>query len=269
MSILSQQNIYNLGEGFGAAPYNPFPQESQQAEATPNVGWSGYKYAGPGLQVASNPTALENRTVATGEGMMNDSGDQYGPEGRRLANNQRSMLGSLAEMMAKGRKGDGTSWSQLQYTFTNSVGTRSLKQTRQDAGGNATTSGTFTPHNSATYPYTMTPAVNFNAKEMTLNGIDLNQGFGSSGEPGFDGESAIKDYNKDGTVNFDDFFILADVLNDKEGMSAPQDMSPAKSGEPYGLAALPGMTNASAVYSAGAQATLEAANDIAYDEGRA
>jgi len=272
MSILASQNINNLGADFGAAPYNPFPKESQQPESTPNVGWSGYKYAGPGLQAASDPTEQDDRTVATGESMMNNSGDnpyKYGPEGRRMANDQHSILGSLAKGIAGASTMKGDAWGKLQYTIATSMGAKSLRTPAEnDAGGNAMSSGTPVPQNTANYPYTMIPNTVFVAGNPdvegdagTLNGIPLADGFGQPESPA----SAIKDYNKDGVVDFADFFMLGDHFQNAESLTVPAAISQSGNVGIGGIANLPGIRNFEAYHTT----NIASVEDKMYDEGRA
>ena len=208
MSILRDQNINNLGEGFGVARLNPFPVFEDQAAETY---WNGYEYAPAGLGGQFVATTPGDRLTPNGEETINGAaGDfSYGPA-VKMSNSQNSILTAMASMIAArggGNFKDKTGPQQMKATFSKSDSLRSAKDTNKIVGMDQVSSGVAVAQytSDAEYGARYTPRT-----EVTIT--DEGAEFSTDGVADADAnfENTFGDLNQDGQYNFFDFFIFAD-----------------------------------------------------------
>ena len=221
MSILATQNINSLMDDFKASNRNAFPVSEDE---TAQVYFNGYEYAPPGLGTAFAATKAESRQTPDGSETMNDgSGEaQYGPVGR-MANDQHSILGGIAELIGtaqengiKGVFSNNIGPKQMRNTFAISNALKSTNITEKVPGADVTTSGVPVPQFTPTSPYGVshTPLVTMTTDAAgTTATVD--------GEAADLGAGIFGDLNKDGTADFADYFMWADdaVTETTEGVS--------------------------------------------------
>ena len=211
MSILRDQNINNLGEGFGVARLNPFPVFEDQAAETY---WNGYEYAPAGLGGQFVATTPGDRLTPNGEETINGAaGDfSYGPA-VKMSNSQNSILTAMASMIAArggGNFKDKTGPQQMKATFSKSDSLRSAKDTNKIVGMDQVSSGVAVAQytSDAEYGARYTPVVEGTLAKKTgaLESISVD-GVDKTDEVSFED---FGDLNNDGQYNLFDFFIFAD-----------------------------------------------------------
>ena len=214
MSILRDQNINNLGEGFGVARLNPFPVFEDQAAETY---WNGYEYAPAGLGGQFVATTPGDRLTPNGEETINGAaGDfSYGPV-IKMSNSQNSILTAMASMIAArggGNFKDKTGPQQMKATFSKSDSLRSAKDTNKIVGMDQVSSGVAVAQytSDAEYGARYTPRTT-----VTTTGEDEVTITNQDGETAGNTEDVFKDFfgdlNQDGQYNFFDFFKFADTV---------------------------------------------------------
>ena len=241
MSILRDQNINNLGEGFGVARLNPFPVFEDQAAETY---WNGYEYAPAGLGGQFVATTPGDRLTPNGEETINGAaGDfSYGPA-VKMSNSQNSILTAMASMIAArggGNFKDKTGPQQMKATFSKSDSLRSAKDTNKIVGMDQVSSGVAVAQytSDAEYGARYTPRT-----EVTIT--DEGAEFSTDGVADADAnfENTFGDLNQDGQYNFFDFFIFVDKVGAAGSGTNEQGQTVATVGGDHMMNTNKGMSN--------------------------